>query len=55
MSKINNYLAELTLIDAQILDKLWMTINEIVTISQCDVFTYKPDSEDDPLTNGIQL
>lgn len=52
MSTVNSYFAELTEIDPQILERLWNAINEVVNLRKCEVFSYTPDDEEDPFSNG---
>lgn len=47
MSLVNNYLAEITVTHTAFLEKLWNSIDEIVNLRQCEIFSYHPDHHDD--------
>lgn len=47
MSMVNNYLAEITVSHNAFLEKLWNSIDEIVNLRQCEIFSYYPDNHDD--------
>ena len=38
--------------NSQFLDKLWNTIDHEMTLRRCEVFSYTPDNEDDPFSDG---
>lgn len=42
MQTINGHLAEVTLGDAQFLQKMWHAINDSIDISNCEIFAYNP-------------
>lgn len=53
MSTVNKHLAPLTeSYNSQFLDELWQNIEEVVRIKECAIFSYLPDMEDDPFSQG---
>lgn len=40
-------------LDCQFLSKLWKSVNESVELERCEVFSYQPDMNDDPFSDGI--
>ena len=39
--------------DAQFLNKLWGHVNEAVEMRHCEIFSYEPDLNDDPFSDGM--
>jgi hypothetical protein len=53
MSTVNKHLAPLTeSYNSAFLDELWMSIEDVVRIKECSIFSYLPDMEDDPFSQG---
>jgi len=53
MKNVNNALAEIaTSGDEHFLDNLWKAIDECMTLSKCEVFSYVPDMNGDPFSEG---
>ena len=52
IQQINSYLSEVTTSRPQFLNELWKSINEVITIQDCDCYSYVPDYNDDPLCEG---
>jgi len=52
ISKINSYLNEITSTRPQFIIDLWKAINEVMQTQECDVYTYVPDLNDDPMSEG---
>lgn len=50
--KINSYLSEITTTRPQFLRELWNAINEVMRTDECEIYTYVPDLNDDPLSDG---
>lgn len=50
---VNNYLVEVTTQHPLFLDKLWSTLDELVTIRSCEVFAYIPDINDDDYHHNL--
>ncbi|RYH32207.1 hypothetical protein EON65_01130 [archaeon] len=44
---VNSQLVELTLQDSMILQDLWSSIDEVMTLRQCEVFSFTPDDDND--------
>lgn len=47
---INRHLSELSV---SFLEELWAAVEEAVQLGECDVFSYVPDLESDPFSEGI--
>ncbi len=47
MRIVNNYLAELTIVDNHILENLWRPIDNVVNLNRCEVFVFTPEIYDD--------
>eukprot|EP01031_Cornospumella_fuschlensis_P033729 gene33729-40806_t len=44
---VNSQLVELTLQDSMILQDLWSSIDEVMTLKHCEVFSFTPDDDND--------
>jgi len=56
ITSVNKHLAPLTeSYNSTFLDELWLNIDDVVKIQDCTVFSYLPDMEDDPFSQGNQL
>lgn len=44
---VNSQLVELTLQDSMILQDLWSSIDEVMTLRHCEVFSFTPDDDND--------
>ncbi len=49
---VSNYLSEIAALEPAWLDNLWAAINSEVKMSACQVFSYVPDMEGDPFSEG---
>jgi len=53
MTNINRYLAPLSeSYNSSFLDELWLSIEEVVHLSECEIYSYVPNMEDDPFSQG---
>jgi len=53
MSNINMHLAELSeTYNSSFLEELWMSIEEVVKLKECEIYSYVPDMEEDPFSEG---
>jgi len=53
LNKVNTYLSELCETHNQsLLDEIWSSIDEVIQIRDCDVYSYIPDLEGDPFSEG---
>jgi hypothetical protein len=52
LQRVNSYLAEITVNNPNFLDEMWRTIDEIIGLQQCEVFSYVPDMSEDPFSDG---
>lgn len=53
MSNVNMHLAELSeTYNSSFLEELWMSIEEVVKIKDCEIYSYVPDMEEDPFSEG---
>jgi len=53
MMAVNKCLAFQKDQDAQFLNKLWGHVNEAVDMRHCEIFSYEPDLNDDPFSDGM--
>lgn len=53
MQVVNGYLAELN-VDTfgSFLERLWKSVDEVINLRRCEVFSYVPDNEEDPFSLG---
>lgn len=50
---VNHRLAELAdVLGPQFLEELWQAMDEVVTLDKCEVFSYVPDMDGDPFSDG---
>lgn len=49
---VNTCLAELTSANPTFLSELWSVIDEVIQIKNCEVYSYLPDMEEDPFSDG---
>ena len=49
---VNSYLAELTASNATILEDIWHAIDEVITLRDCEIYSYVPDMNEDPFSDG---
>jgi len=51
MQTVNSYLAEIEVENPNFLTRMWTAIDDVINIKKCDIFTYKPltDEYEDPL------
>jgi len=49
----NRHLAELADQQAGVLDELWAAVDDAVSLRDCDVFSYVPDYDSDPFSEGV--
>lgn len=47
MATVNRCLAPLAA-EGRFLDELWLSLDEVVKLQECEVYSYLPDMEDDP-------
>lgn len=53
MTNVNMHLAELSeTYNSSFLEDLWMSIEDVVRLRECDVYSYVPDMEEDPFSDG---
>lgn len=52
LHNVNSYLAELTASSGSILEELWQAIDEVITLRDCEIFSYVPDMNEDPFSDG---
>lgn len=52
IQQINSYLNELTTIRPSFINDLWSTLNAQMNIHDCEAYSYVPDFNDDPLSEG---
>jgi len=53
MASVNTHLAELSeTYNSSFLEDLWMSIEGVVRIWECDIYSYVPDMEEDPFSDG---
>mmetsp|Transcript_26855 Transcript_26855/g.42149 ORF Transcript_26855/g.42149 Transcript_26855/m.42149 type:complete len:228 (+) Transcript_26855:87-770(+) len=53
MNKVNTYLSEVCEDDSQsLLDEIWSSVDEVIQIRECEVYSYIPDLEGDPFSDG---
>ena len=52
IQRVNESLAELTQERSTFLEKLWRSIDEVVNLRSCDVFSLVPDMAEDPFSDG---
>ena len=52
MHQINSYLSELTTTRPSFINDLWSAINDQIGVHDCDAYSYTPDLNDDPLSDG---
>ncbi|CAN0405456.1 unnamed protein product, partial [Ectocarpus sp. 8 AP-2014] len=52
-NKVNAALAEVSVIHNKIfLESFWADLDEVMTLKDCEVYSYSPDMEGDPFTEG---
>jgi len=53
VSSINRHLADLSeTYNTSFLDELWAAVEEVVRIRDCEIYSYLPDMEEDPFSDG---
>ena len=53
MTSVNRHLAPLSeTYNSSFLDDLWLSIDDVVKLRECEVYSYVPDMEDDPFSQG---
>jgi hypothetical protein len=53
MTSVNRHLAPLSeTYNSSFLDDLWLSIEDVVKLRECEVYSYVPDMEDDPFSQG---
>ena len=53
MRAVNNHLSFVKEVDCLFLHKMWASINDAVDIRESEIFSYVPDMNDDPFSDGI--
>lgn len=54
LHEVNSHLGELTeAYNMQFLQTLWEAIDKVVNLRQCEVYSYVPDLEEDPFSEGV--
>ncbi|CAE7551989.1 Maf1, partial [Symbiodinium microadriaticum] len=53
LQNVNSYLAELTASNGSILEELWRAVDEVIVLRECEIFSYVPDMNEDPFSDGI--
>jgi hypothetical protein len=53
VQKVNSFLAELTTISSTFLQEMWQNINTVMELKNCEIFSYIPDMEEDPFSDGV--
>eukprot|EP00622_Pseudochattonella_farcimen_P006055 FR741797.1.p1 GENE.FR741797.1~~FR741797.1.p1 ORF type:complete len:130 (+),score=24.64 FR741797.1:1-390(+) len=52
-TRVNMHLAELSeTYNSSFLEDLWMSIEEVVKLKDCEIYSYVPDMEEDPFSEG---
>ncbi|CAM9994209.1 unnamed protein product, partial [Scytosiphon promiscuus] len=53
VGKVNAALAEISVIHNKIfLESFWADLDQVMTLKDCEVYSYSPDMEGDPFTEG---
>ena len=52
LHNVNSYLAELTASNGSILEELWRAVDEVIVLRECEIFSYVPDMNGDPFSDG---
>jgi len=52
LQRVNSYLAEITVNNSSFLDEMWRTMDEIIGLKNCEVYSYVPDMSEDPFSDG---
>lgn len=52
LQRVNSYLAEITVNNPTFLDEMWRAVDEIISLKQCEIFSYVPDMSEDPFSDG---
>jgi len=52
VQRVNSYLAEMTASNPTFLDELWNNLDEAVQVKKCEVYSYVPDMDGDPFSDG---
>lgn len=56
MTTVNMHLAELSeTYNSSLLEELWLSIEGVVHLRDCEVYSYVPDMEEDPFSEGVNL
>jgi len=53
MKDVNAKLSEITELDCLFLHKMWASINEVIYMKDAEIYSYVPDMNDDPFSDGI--
>mmetsp|Transcript_24425 Transcript_24425/g.35893 ORF Transcript_24425/g.35893 Transcript_24425/m.35893 type:complete len:230 (+) Transcript_24425:63-752(+) len=48
----NSHLAELTASNPSILEEMWNSIDEVISLRNCEIYSYVPDMNEDPFSDG---
>lgn len=52
LQRVNSYLAEITVNNSTFLDEMWRSVDEIIGLKNCEIFSYIPDMSEDPFSDG---
>lgn len=52
LQRVNSYLAEITVSDSNFLDEMWRSVDEIICLKNCEIYSYVPDMSEDPFSDG---
>jgi len=52
LQQVNSYLAEITVQNPTFLDEMWRAVDEIISLKQCEIYSYVPDMSEDPFSDG---
>lgn len=52
LQRVNSYLAEITVSNPSFLDEMWRSVDEIIGLQQCEIYSYVPDMSEDPFSDG---
>jgi hypothetical protein len=53
VQKVNSFLAELTTVNSTFLQEMWQDISTVMDLKNCEIFSYVPDMEEDPFSDGV--